>query len=150
MSSTKTDKNNFCFLWTNKHSQFGTFFQPSSINALSSCLSHKKPTSGCPCRFRSSRNHGIFNVWPWFGPLAPWQTYSYIWTFWAPNFCSAFHLYFGLKLSFPQEARVGVRTRFVQWEMWAACVVGDVSKCLDILTLGFLNNLWASSILTWV
>ena len=33
MSSTLTDKNNFCFLWTNKHSQFGTFSQPISINA---------------------------------------------------------------------------------------------------------------------
>ena len=52
-----------------------------------------------------------------------------------------------LKLSFPQEAQVGVRTHFVQWEpqklqcltkMLATCVVVEhVSKYLDIRTLEF-------------
>ena len=58
MSSTQTDKNNFCFLWTKKHSQFGTFSQPSSINAFWNCLPHKSPASGCPYKFRSRRTTG--------------------------------------------------------------------------------------------
>ena len=34
--------------------------------------------------------------------------------------------------------------------IWAICVSVDVSKYLDILTLGIFNNFGASSILTWV
>ena len=33
--------------------------------------------------------------------------------------------------------------------IWAICVLVDVSKYLDILTLEFSNNVWASSIFTW-
>ena len=58
-----------------------------------------------------------------------------------------------------RHLRVGVRTNFVQEEppdlqcltkILATCVVEDVSKNLDILTLGILSNLGASSNFTWV
>ena len=58
MSSPYTDRNNPCFRWTNIHSQFDTFSQPSSINACSNCLSHKSRASGCPYRFRSRGTTG--------------------------------------------------------------------------------------------
>ena len=48
-------KNNCCFLWANKHSQFGAISQPRSINASPKCLSHQSPASGCPYKFRSRR-----------------------------------------------------------------------------------------------
>ena len=51
MSSMYTDKNNPCFQWTNRHSPFGTLFLPSPNRTSSNCLSHKRPASGCPCRF---------------------------------------------------------------------------------------------------
>ena len=60
ISSTKTDKNNPCFRWTKRHSQFGTFCHPNGTS--SNCLS-RRPASGCPCKFRSRGTTGssIFN-----------------------------------------------------------------------------------------
>ena len=40
MSSTNSDRDNPCFRWTNKHSQFGILSHPSSNKASSNCLSH--------------------------------------------------------------------------------------------------------------
>ena len=53
MTCTYTDYNNPCFRWTNGHSQFGTFFHPSSNRTSSNCLTHKRPASGWTHKFRS-------------------------------------------------------------------------------------------------
>ena len=53
MSSTYTDKNNPCFRWTNRHSEFATFSHPRSNTTSSNCLSHKRPSTGFPYKFRS-------------------------------------------------------------------------------------------------
>ena len=46
-----------------------------------------------------------------------------------------------------QEERLGLP----YWTMiWAICVVVDESKCLDTPIWEFFNDLWASSIFTWV
>ena len=51
------------------------------------------------------------------------------------------------RTDFAQEERLGLPC----WTMiLAICGMVDVSKYLDILTLDFLNNGGASSILTWV
>ena len=59
ISSTYTDKSIPCFRWTNRHSQFGTFSHPSPNRTSSNCLSHKRPASGCPYKFRW-RSVGVF------------------------------------------------------------------------------------------
>ena len=51
MSSTYSDKNP-CFDEQNEHSQFGTFSHQSSSRTSSNCLSHERPASGWPYRFR--------------------------------------------------------------------------------------------------
>ena len=57
MSSTHTDKNNPCFRWANY----------SSRNTTSSnCLSHKRPASVCPYRFRSRGTTESSDVWQGF------------------------------------------------------------------------------------
>ena len=58
MSSTYTDKNNSCFRWTNRHSEFGTFSSQSSIRTSSNCLSHNSPASVCPYKFLSRGTTG--------------------------------------------------------------------------------------------
>ena len=58
ISSTYTDKDNPCFRWANRHSQLGTFSHPSSSKTSSNCLSHKRPASGWPHKFRSRRTTG--------------------------------------------------------------------------------------------
>ena len=58
MSSTYTDKNNLCFLWTKRHSQFGTFSHPSFNETSSNCRSHNSPAKGWPYRFRSRGTTG--------------------------------------------------------------------------------------------
>ena len=55
VSSTYTDKNNPCFRWTNRHSQFCTFSHPSFNRTSSNRLFHTNPADGCPYRFRSRR-----------------------------------------------------------------------------------------------
>ena len=71
MSSTYTDKNNPCFRWTKRPSQFGTFSHPNPSRVSSNCPSHNNPADG----------HWIFNVCPWFWSLVSWKTYPYLWTF---------------------------------------------------------------------
>ena len=53
MSSTKTDENNPCFRWANRHSQCGAFSHPSSNSTSSNCLSLNNRANGCPYKFRS-------------------------------------------------------------------------------------------------
>ena len=86
MSSTYTDKNDPCIWWTNRHSQFGTFSHPSTNRPPSNRLSHKRPASGCPYRFRSRGTTEIFNGWQWFRPFVSWKTYRYVCTVWLWNF----------------------------------------------------------------
>ena len=55
------DRNNPCFRWTNRHSQFGIFSHPSSNKASSNSLSHNNPANGWPykCRSRSTTGSSI-------------------------------------------------------------------------------------------
>ena len=46
------DKKNPCFPWTNRHSQFGPFSNPSYSRTSSNCLSQRRPASGWPYNFR--------------------------------------------------------------------------------------------------
>ena len=48
---TQTRKILFC-RFTNRHAQFGTFSHPCSNRIFSKCLSHTRPASGWPYRFR--------------------------------------------------------------------------------------------------
>ena len=57
--------NNLFFRWTNRHSQFGTFFHPRPNRTSLNCLSHKKSV------------HWIFNVWSSSRPCVSWKTYPY-------------------------------------------------------------------------
>ena len=50
MSSTYTDKNNPCFLWT--------FSLPSFNRTSSDCRSHNNPADGCSCKFCSRGTTG--------------------------------------------------------------------------------------------
>ena len=63
MSFTWFYYNKPCFRWTQRHSQ-----------------RHKRPASGCPCKFRSRGTTGSSIVWPRFWPLLSWKTYPYIYT----------------------------------------------------------------------
>ena len=47
--------------WTRKHSQFGIF---------SNCSSNKKIV-----QVSFEQNYWVFNVWPWWRPLVPWEAY---------------------------------------------------------------------------
>ena len=85
MSSTYTDRDNCCFLWTNKHSQFGTIPKSDSNYTSSNCFSHNNPACGCPCKF-SQEEQRVFRTGPWLWPFMFWKTYPNIWTFWLWNF----------------------------------------------------------------
>ena len=85
MSSTYTDRNNCCFLWANKHSQFGTIPNSDSTYTSSNCLSHNNPACGCPYKF-SQEEQRVFRTGPWLWPFMSWKTYPNIWTFWLWNF----------------------------------------------------------------
>ena len=72
-SSTYTDKNNPCFRCT----QFGTSSHPSPNRPFSNCLSHKRPASTCPYKFRSKRTTGPSMLVHDFGHFISWKTYPY-------------------------------------------------------------------------
>ena len=61
-SSTYTDKNKPCFLWTSTHSQFGTFLIKDPIKFFRTFLSHNGPASGYPYRFRSRGSAGSSRI----------------------------------------------------------------------------------------
>ena len=64
ISSTCTDKNNPCFRWTNRHSQFGTF--PSKFHQNFLELPFPQWSSKWVfVQISFKRNHWIFNAWPW-------------------------------------------------------------------------------------
>ena len=58
MSSSCTDKNNPCFLWTNRHSQFGTYSHLSFNQTSSNCRFHNSPAKGWPYEFLSRGTTG--------------------------------------------------------------------------------------------
>ena len=100
LSSTYTDKNNPCFLWTNRHSQFGAFSHPSFVKTSSNYRSHNSPAEGVTIQIPFKRNFWVIHTGPWFRPFVSWKGYPYVLTFCLWNFeQSGSILHFNLSVS---------------------------------------------------
>ena len=76
--------------------QFGTCSHPSTLNTSSNCLSHKRPASECPYKFRSSGTTGSSIFAHDFGHVCRGRRNPYIWgvRLWnSEQFWSLLHLY---------------------------------------------------------